>query len=72
MTKRTPKKQARRAQLFAEAVAVLCPWCGEPQPEKGGSEMWTRSDFDYKSGIFPCVACDEPVLITVDPKAQFA
>jgi hypothetical protein len=68
-----PSRRMRRAQLFAEAVSVLCPFCGEPQPSPGiGSEMWTRPDFDKKSGEFACVSCDERILITVDPKAQFA
>jgi hypothetical protein len=68
-----PKKgRALRAQLACEAVSVLCARCGEPQPSPGlGSEMWTREDFEKKSGVFDCTACEEPVLISSDPKAQF-
>lgn len=35
----------KRAQLVAEAVVVLCPECGEAQPNQDGSEMWTLEDF---------------------------
>lgn len=36
----------RRAQLVAEAVAVLCPHCGTPQPNpQDGSEQWTSENF---------------------------
>lgn len=35
----------KRAQLVAEAVAVLCPVCGDAQPNRDGSEMWTLDDF---------------------------
>jgi hypothetical protein len=62
----------KRAQLACEAVSVLCPYCGEPQPSPdNGSDMWTRENFDKKSGIFGCTACDEQILISSDPKAQF-
>lgn len=38
----------KRAQLVAEAVAVLCPECGEAQPNREGSEMWTLEDFQKR------------------------
>lgn len=63
----------RRAQLVAEAVAVLCPWCGEPQPAYGGSEFWTHEDFERAGalGRHSCVSCEEPILISTDSKVAF-
>lgn len=61
----------RRVQLVAVAVTVLCPHCGEPQPNKDGSEMWTLQDFIAGSRVDKCVSCDQRILITSDPKAQF-
>ena len=62
---------ARRAQLVAEAVSVQCPYCGEPQPNQNGSEMWIPEDFAKKSGVFECVGCEEKVLIVGDSKVQY-
>jgi predicted RNA-binding Zn-ribbon protein involved in translation (DUF1610 family) len=64
----TPK----RAQLLAEAVSVLCPACGEPQPNHEGSEMWIRQDFERAKAVRPCVACDVPLLVSANPTARFA
>jgi len=61
----------RRAQLMAEAVACCCPWCGEPQPNKDGSEMWTREDFARKYGIHECVSCEKEFVIAPDSRASF-
>jgi len=65
------KPRLRRCQLLAEAVSVCCPFCGDAQPNKDGSEMWTRGDFEYKTGVRACVSCDREVLIDYDPKASF-
>lgn len=70
--KRVEKRSARRAQLIAEAVSVCCAFCGTPQPNADGSEMWIPEDFDKKNGKHACVSCDEPILIFSDSKAQFA
>jgi len=59
------------AQLFAEAVSVLCPSCGEPQPNPEGSEMWMREDLRKKHGEFGCVSCDARILIEFTTKVQF-
>ena len=64
-------KGARRAQLIAEAVAVICPACGEPQPAYGGSEFWTHEDFAKNHGTRPCASCDEPLIIETDSKVSF-
>ena len=72
MATSTGKRRVRRVQLACEAVSVLCPFCGEPQPSPdNGSDMWIRENFAARAGVFPCVACDEHILISSDPKAQF-
>lgn len=61
----------KRAQLVAEAVCVLCPHCGEPQPSRNGSEMWTHEDFLGGATTRECVSCDGPMIVSPDPKVQF-
>lgn len=62
----------RRAQLVADAVAVLCPWCAEPQPNKeDGSEQWTAENFKKIQGRWKCVSCDEQFLVTPENKVAF-
>lgn len=64
--------KARRAQLLAEAVAVLCPACSEPQPSPdNGSEFWTAEDFARGHGTRPCASCDQPLIIETDSKVSF-
>lgn len=64
--------EGRRAVLAVEAVSVLCPYCGEPQPSPdNGSDMWTRMDFEKRSGMRECTACDKRMLISSDSKAAF-
>lgn len=61
----------KRAQLFAEAVAVLCPECGAEQASPCGSLMWMAEDFKTASGKFPCQSCDAKILIAASSKVQF-
>lgn len=62
----------KRAQLVADAVAVLCPECAEPQPNKrDGSEQWTKENFIGVSATFKCVACDARFMLTDDTKVMF-
>ena len=61
---------ARRAQLFAETVCICCPYCGEPQPNASGSEMWIPQDIAKKNGLHRCVSCDREILILGDSKVQ--
>lgn len=71
MTTATSPK-LRRCQLVAESVAVLCPHCGESQPNQDGSELWIASDFaKLTDARRQCVACDGPILVSHEPKAQF-
>lgn len=68
------KGPIRRAQLVADAIAVLCPYCGEPQPNKtDGSEQWTADNFVKILGCshIICVSCDKPMLAVPDSKVQF-
>jgi len=63
---------SRRAQLVAEAVAVLCPWCAEPQPNHEGSEMFVFEDFaKVDPPLRQCVSCDQWILVVNDSKVQF-
>lgn len=62
----------RRAQLVAEAVVVLCPFCAEVQPAYGGSEFWTREDFARAKGpVRKCVSCEKRIHISSDSKVSF-
>ena len=61
----------RRVQIVAESVAVLCPFCGDAQPNQDGCEMWIPEDFQKHGGKRACVSCMEPILIMHDTKVQF-
>lgn len=67
-------QRIRHAQYAAYAVAVLCPYCGEPQPNQSGSEMWDESDFKYtpQGGIFPdtmkCASCETRFSVAMPSK----
>jgi hypothetical protein len=69
------KIRAKRAQLVADAVSVLCPACGEPQPNFAGSEQWTAEDFrelaNTGSSSSTCSSCDAPIMIFSDTKVIF-
>jgi hypothetical protein len=79
---RTKSQPTRRAQLVADAVAVLCPWCAEPQPNPDdGSEQWMIDDFRedatdsegvrLKSHKRTCTSCDGLMLVDADMKVMF-
>jgi len=65
------RKAPRKAQLIAESVSVCCPHCGEAQPDKNGSELWTEESFIHKQGKFMCVSCEEEMSIWTGSTAQF-
>jgi hypothetical protein len=52
-----------------ESVSVLCPYCGEPQPNgNDGSEQWTEEDMSreldgLRNGLLSCCACDKPFQV---------
>jgi DNA-directed RNA polymerase subunit RPC12/RpoP len=54
----------RNAIIIAVALEVHCPYCGEPQPAPGGSEMWEPREVEkyaeLESGESVCVSCDKP------------
>lgn len=61
----------KRAKLIAEAVSVTCPECGEPQPNKDDSEMWTPEDFKGAQGKRQCVSCDAMMIVSHETKVHF-
>lgn len=64
----------RPAQLVADAVSVLCPYCGEPQPNpKDGSEQWEKGHFRATNDEprRKCVSCDEEMFIFSRQEVQF-
>lgn len=59
------------AQLIADAVAVVCPDCGECQPNPDdASQQWMPEDF-AKTKLTKCVSCDTPLHISWKSKVQF-
>ena len=75
MAKRKESQRGRTgvSQLVAEAVAVLCPKCGEPQPNPvDGSEQWSVSDFArIASPRRVCVSCDAEMFVWITSKVMF-
>lgn len=66
--KTAPKSSStiRQARLVADAVAVCCPYCGEPQPNPvDGSEQWDKGHFRAYDDRprKKCVACDEEMFV---------
>ena len=62
----------RNAQLATESVAVLCPYCDEPQPNKLGSEMWIAEDFRHVAGTaVKCVSCEKLMRIFISNQVKF-
>lgn len=62
---------ARKSILIASSVSVVCPYCGDCQPNADGSEMWIEEDFQDKHGTFKCVACDKSIVIEITRHAFF-
>lgn len=63
----------KRAQLIAEEVFVVCPSCGErqPNPDDGG-ELWVKAAFRYLTpDRYKCVSCDQTLMIATSPMVQF-
>lgn len=51
----------RQAQLVATTLNVLCPYCGEPQPNPDdGSEQWETRQVERanETGAKDCVSCE--------------
>lgn len=63
---------ARRvAQLVAEAVAVLCPYCGEPQANKDGSQLWLKFEVKDADSTVVCQSCDAEMYVFNSKKVKF-
>jgi len=61
----------KRAQLIADVVSVICPYCGEPQPNpEDGSEQWELLHF-ARGTSKTCTACDKRMVLGSDTKVQF-
>ncbi len=72
ITTQERKPRAKVAQLVAESVNVLCPECGEPQPDpEGGSHLWLPAQVEGAQGHHLCVACDAHFVITTRRTVQF-
>lgn len=55
----------KQAQIVVFMVEVLCPHCGEaqPNPDNGGFP-WTPAELkQHAGGKRECVSCDEPFLL---------
>lgn len=58
MTPGTTRTKAPVAHLVVETVNVLCPACGEPQPDPdNASHMWLPQQVQKYAGRRACVAC---------------
>lgn len=72
MRRRTGAGPEKRGtcQVIAEAVAVICPFCGADQPSPDGEDTWTPDELAAHQGKRDCVSCDEPISIMWFPHAQ--
>lgn len=65
----------RKAKFEALTVNVVCPYCGEPQPNSTGSDMWDSQDVLESSQMRRCnaFACQKEMLVGMPPnKVDFA
>lgn len=65
----------KHAVIVCEAIAVCCPHCGEAQPNRDGSEMWTIDEYnaefnDDRSVRRECVSCDKGFLLSPQKSAM--
>ncbi len=59
-------KRPPAARLAASTVEVLCPTCGEAQPEpEGGSFMWEPRQVEALKGHVLTCACGATMTINV-------
>lgn len=74
----TTRRPLRHAQIVAESLAVLCPYCGEPLPNPdNGGDGWLPSELTSAASKQTCNSCDEvfrlipqsKVTITPAPRA---
>jgi uncharacterized Zn-finger protein len=61
----------RNAQITAAALEVLCPYCGEPQPDpERATHMWDHSQVVAQQGAKVCTSCDKTFRLVSTRKAQ--
>ena len=69
------RNNVQRAMLFTTTCQVVCPMCGDAQPNRtDGSDLWEERDFDAL-GLTPspkCVSCDHRLVIATDSHVQWA
>lgn len=54
----------RNAIVVAALLEVLCPHCGDPQPNpSNGAHLWLIDEVSGNQGKRTCVACDEPFIL---------
>lgn len=64
--------RVRTTLVVAVSVNVLCPYCGEPQPSRDGSEQWMDADFgDEPPLLRECVSCDKPMRVFQQSRVSF-
>lgn len=52
-----------KAKIVVEAFALCCPKCGEPQPNRIGSEMWTAEDLPDSVETLLCMMCGTEMAV---------
>jgi len=63
----------KAAILYAETVAVCCPYCSAEQPNKDdASELWLPEQLKRAnvSGDLKCVACDKTMKFPLPRKIK--
>ena len=63
-------KRSKVALVIAQTVAVICPACGEPQPDPdNGSDVWEPDQLKKVSGTKrPCVSCGVEMYVHAHSK----
>lgn len=65
--------RAKLATVIAEVVNVLCPECGEPQPNPdNGADNWKAEEVRAEAGkARSCVSCDQPFQLQMVNRVGF-
>ena len=64
------RSKKRFATIVASTVEVLCPHCGEPQPNPdNGADSWLPEEVFANEGQRTCDSCDNEFRIVAQPKA---
>jgi hypothetical protein len=61
----------RSAQIVAEKVQLVCPYCGETIPNKDGTDDWSKDDLlEFDTTKRKCSGCDKDILVMTHQKAR--